>query len=104
MDHVPVDGTEAFWANGAESRDACKRAACDSTDGGSVGWLPISRIRRKTSANEREEVGWVVVAGGLLHLTYFSPLPSDSIERVFWPAFTEQAKQLDIRHIPRELG
>ena len=57
MDNVPVDGTEAFWANGAESRDACKRAACDSTDGGSVGRLPIARIRRKTSANEREEVG-----------------------------------------------
>ena len=45
--------------------------------------LAGSRIRRKTSANEREEVGWVVVAGGLLHFTYFSPLPSDSFERVF---------------------
>ena len=69
MDHVSVDSTEALLANGAESLDT--RAACDSTDGGSVDRIPIARIPRKTSAKERQEVGWVVVAGSRFRFTYF---------------------------------
>ena len=32
MDHVPVDGTKALTANGAESQDACTRAAAAPAD------------------------------------------------------------------------